>query len=198
MSPYESITVESYPRTPRQTECVGDNSDGLDNIEYKDDGMAQTEMTPTEIVQQDILWSWQENTMDLYDRYNFIVDSMTTFNKELFEATQYVKDLKVPYSWECARLTFAKTFNDLSAEFLNIDIQIATFPNELECHMKLAIQRADKSVSEKSIEFLENLLAYYADRVSWMEDELKRLKKNGMQCVVASQQITTVCGDFEF
>ncbi len=198
MSPYESITVEAYPRTPRHTESVGDNCDGLESVECNDDGMSQTQMTPTEIARQDILWSWQENTLDLYDRYNFIVDNMTTINKEIHETKQYAKELKVPYNWECTRLTFLKTFDELSAEFLNIDIQVASFPNELEFHMKLAIQRADKSMSEKSIEFLENLLAYYADRVSWMEDELKRLKKNGMQCVVASQQIYTACGDIEF
>lgn len=198
MSPYESITVESYPRTPRQTEYVGDNSDGLDNIEYNDDGMSQTQMTPTEIVQQDILWSWQENTIDLYDRYNFIVDNMTRIHQDLYATKKYVAELKVPHNWEYARLTYAKTFDELSAEFLNTDIQLTTFPSELEFHMKLAIQRADKSMSDKSIEFLENLLAFYADRMSWMDDELKRLKKNGEQCVVASQQIYTACGDIEF
>lgn len=191
MSPFETIVVDTYSKAPSKTESAGEHNDGLDVLVPNNDFEA---MDPKEIQRQDISWSWEETEFDLYDRYNFIVTKMITMHQEFLDAKKYVDDLKVPHCWEPTRLSYSNMISELFAEFRSIDYQIASFPDELSFHKVMAIQRADKSLSESSITFLENLLGFYADRTTTIEEQFAHAKKTGLNHFAESQIIINTCG----
>lgn len=195
MSPFETVTIVPSLKTPRSTECIGDNGDSLDGVVPKND--FQT-MDPKDIQRQDIIWSWQETEFDLYDRYNLIVTKMITLHQDFVSARKYVDDMKVPHCWEPTRLIYSKKIDELFTEFRSIDYQISSFPEEVEFHKNMVIQRADKGLSESSITYLENLLAFYADRTTTIEEHFADTKTTGLNYWAESQLIINTCGYVDF
>lgn len=195
MTPFETIVAVPSLTTPRSTECFDDNGNSLDGVVPDNEFVA---MDPKEIQRQDIIWAWQDTTFDLYDRYNFIVTNMIKLHQEFVDAKKYIDELKVPHCWEMTRLSYSKVVAELFAEFLSIDYQISSFPEEVEFHKKMVIQRADKGLSESSITYLENLLGFYADRTTMVEEQLAHAKKTGLNCVAESKIIINTCGYVDF
>lgn len=191
MTPFETIVAVPSYTTPGSSECFGDNDNSLDGVVSDNEFVA---MDPKEIQRQDIIWAWQDTTFDLYDRYNFIVTNMTKLHQEFVDAKKYIDELKVPHCWEMTRLLYSKVVAELFAEFLSIDYQISSFPEEVEFHKKMVIQRADKGLSESSITYLENLLGFYADRTSTIDEQFAHAKKTGLNHVAESQIIINTCG----
>lgn len=196
MSSFEAIVAVPTLETAKRTGSFGDNNDGLDGVVPDNDFVAV--MDPTDIRRQDIIWAWQDTTFDLYDRYNFIVTKMTTLHKEFVDAQKFIDELKVPYCWEMTRLSYSNVVAEMFADLRSIDYQIATFPQEVEFHKSMVIQRADKGLSESSITFLENLLGYYADRTTTIEEQFAHAKKTGLNYVAESQVINNTCGYVDF
>lgn len=199
MASYNTITIEAFSRSPRVT----DNYDDIQEIQAVEisnvEEQHQSEvMEPVEVDRQDIMWSWQDTSFDFIDRYNKIVNNMTKLFTDLKDTLNYVQDLKVPFCWEYAKLAYSQRFEELAIELQGIDVEIASFPRDLEFHRSVSIERADKGLSESSVNFLENLLGYYADRVTSVTEDLEHTKKIGMNAVIASQQIYTNCGEFQF
>jgi hypothetical protein len=195
MTPFETIVAVPSLTTPRSTECFGDNDNSLDGVVPDNDFVA---MDPKDVQRQDIIWAWQETTFDLYDRYNFIVTKMISLHQEFVDAKKYVDELKVPHCWEITRLSYSKTITELFAEFRSIDYEISSFPDEVVFHKNMVIHRADKGLSESSITFLENLLGYYADRTTTIEEEFTHAKKTGLKYEAESKIINNTCGYVDF
>jgi hypothetical protein len=195
MTPFETIVAVPSLTTPRSTECFGDNNDSLDGVVPNNDFVA---MDPKDMQRQDIIWAWQDTTFDLYDRYNLIVAKMIELHKEFVDARKYIDELTVPHCWEVTRLSYSKMISELFAEFCSIDYQISSFPEEVDFHKNMVIHRADKGLSESSITFLENLLGFYADRTTTIEEQFTDAKKTGLKYEAESKIINNTCGYVDF
>jgi hypothetical protein len=193
----KTITIENIDRSPRQTDNFDDEEVYLHNEHITDDEFVKP-MQPIDIKRQDIIWSWQDTTYDFIERYNKIVQEMSVTLKDIHDTMKYTAELKLPFCWEYARLAYTRSFNELLAEFGVVDHHISSFVDEMEAHKTLAIERADENLSESSINYLDNIIGYYADRSTSIKEDLEILKKHGMNVVNASQQMSPNCGYVDF
>jgi hypothetical protein len=142
--------------------------------------------------------TWKSTKEDFIERYNTIVDEMCETYKDLLNTSEYVANLKVPFCWEYVRNAFANELYELLEEFQHIDVQISSFNNEVDMHYNLSIQRADIKLSDSAIDYLDNVLGYYAHKSSCIKEDLSILKKHGQESFINSQQLYNTCGDERF
>jgi hypothetical protein len=145
-----------------------------------------------------ILTTWKDTFENYTEMYNKIVDEMCVTYEDLLNTSEYIADLKVPFCWECVRLSFANELHELLEEFQQVDTQISTFTREMHMHRNLSIQRGNIKLSNSAIDFLGNLLGYYAHKSSSIKEDLAYIKKRGQDAFVESQQIYNTCGDETF
>ena len=145
-----------------------------------------------------ILDTWKSKTEDYIERYNKIVDEMCETYNDLLNTSEYVANLKVPFCWESIRLVFANELHILLEEFQDVDMQISTFNTEMDMHHNLSLQRADVKLSDSALDYLDNVLSYYAHKSSCIKEDLSILKTKGQEAFIDSQQINNSCGDERF
>lgn len=146
---------------------------------------------------QDIIWSWNDVYDSYTNRYNRIVDELNTTLVNLQELILHVSKVKIPYCWEFTRVAYTNELNELLVDLQIMDGQISTFTREMDMHKRVAIVKADKRLSEKSISYLDTLLNYYAERSDAIKEDLETLRKVGIEAYVESQQIVSQCGDLQ-
>lgn len=194
MSLLNMNATESITRTPCNS--FTSNTNGFIDMPNGDTHTNEIDMmSQVELDRQDIYWSWQDTTFDLYDRYNSVVDVVTRLHKEMYEVEKFINEVKVPFEWEYTRLTFKNNYEDLLAEFEVYDTKIAAFPREVEVCRMMAFQSADKEVSEGYITHLENIIGSYANKLVDIEEDFTHAKRAGMRALEASQKISTFCGE---
>jgi hypothetical protein len=193
---HRTISIETCVRSPRCTDHDDLEQKLMQCLNLTDDdyNIWPPEMEPIEIERQDIMWSWQDTSFDFIDRYNKIVVEMTGLFKDVENTKKYIADLKIPFCWEYTKLAYSRKVEELLLELTAVDIQILTFPSDLDFHQKMSIERANKNLSEVSMNYLENILGFYADRISTISEDLKCLQTNGMDVAIESQKLSTNCG----
>ena len=143
-----------------------------------------------------IIDTWIHTTIEYTERYNKIVDEMCETYKGLLDLMEYASNIKIPFCWEYVRCSFINELHGLLNEFQVIDMELSTFMNVMNSYKHLSIQKGDVKVSNSSLDFVENLLSYYAHKSSFMKEDLISLKKQGNEAFISSQQITTNCGEY--
>lgn len=147
---------------------------------------------------EDILKTWKGKTDEFAEKYNKIVDEMCDTYRSIIYTIKYADNLKVPFCWEYARISFVDEVNNLLNEFLEVDMQFSTFDDEIDTHRILSIQRGDNKLSESSITYLNTVFECYAHKSSCLKDDIAFLIKQGQAAFIESQQISTTCGNDMF
>lgn len=189
--------IETFFKSSHHNETFKDIN-SLDAIDGFEATLSQQDVEVQDANRQYLTGVWIDLTFETFDKYNMIVDNLKKVNDDFVETKKFINEAKVPFCWELTRLNFLNIFEELGNDFCSIDIQLAEFPDSFDFHRAMIIHKADKSLSESAITFLQNTLSYYADRISHIEDEYTRVKKSGLECFAQSQQIINVCGDLEF
>lgn len=197
---HETIVIENIESFQKNSNHINDfdNINGLDAIDGFKAEVSQQDVDIQDANRQYLIDTWFDTTFEMYDKYNMLVDNMKKINDDFVETKKFMDKVKVPFCWELTRLNFLNIFEELGNDFWSIDMELASFPQQFDFHKDMVLHKGDKSLSESAITYLENMLNFYADRISHIEDEYTRVKKCGMSCFTQSQQIINNCGDLEF
>jgi hypothetical protein len=164
-----------------------------------DEQIAQILLNTNKVIdsqQNAIIAIWETASQDYNERYNKIVDEMTETYNNIIQTLQYTTNVKVPFCWEHIRLSFANEVNILLEECSGLDMQLCSFESELHMHRNMSIDRANTELSQSSLDYLDSVLGYYAHKSSCIKDDLTNLKKSGNELFIASQQISSNCGEY--
>ena len=143
-----------------------------------------------------IVDTWIHTIIDYTEKHNKIVDEMCETYNNLLDLMEYASNIKIPFCWEYVRCSFMNELHELMNEFQVNDMELSTFIDVMNAYKHMSIHKGDIKVSDSSIDFVGNLLSYYAHKSSCMKEDLTNLKKQGYDAFLSSQQVSSNCGEY--